>query len=121
MEYCKVIIAGSRTYNDYKFASNKIRFYLSQIPSNNITIVSGGAKGADAIGERYAKENKIPLKIFPANWEKFKRSAGFIRNTEMANYATHLIAFWDGKSKGTEMMIDIARLKKINTRIVYIK
>ncbi len=99
----KTIIAGCRTFTDYATAKQ----VLDKI--QNITeIVSGAAEGADSLGERHAKENKIPLKQFPADWDTYKKAAGPLRNKEMAIYADVLIAFWDGKSKGTKNMIEQA-------------
>jgi len=80
-------------------------------------VVSGGAKGADYLGEEYAKRNKIDLTIFPAKWDDFGRSAGYIRNSEMADYADALIALWDGVSKGTKHMIDLAKSKSLKVYI----
>ena len=79
-------------------------------------IVSGCARGADTLGKKYANDHNIPVKKFPAEWNKYGRSAGYIRNTEMADYADILVAFWDGKSLGTKHMIDTATKKGL---IVY--
>jgi len=109
----KLIIAGSRTFNDYDL----LKTNLSNL--NSITeIVSGTAKGADLLGERFAVENNIPIKKFPANWSKFGKSAGFLRNKEMAEYADTLIVFWDGKSKGTKHMIDLGHTNKLHVTVV---
>lgn len=103
----KVIIAGSRSFQDYPMLKKYADFKLSNI-KDTIEIVSGGAKGADSLGERYAKENGYSLKVFPADWERFGKAAGYMRNVEMARYADALLAFWDGKSCGTMHMIQIA-------------
>jgi len=79
----------------------------------DIEIVSGHANGADKLGERYAKENNLKLTLFPANWDLNGKSAGYIRNYEMAKYADVLIAFWDGKSKGTMDMISQANKRDL--------
>lgn len=110
----KVIIAGSRNFNDYTLVKNNCDVLLS-IAKETIEIVSGGARGADSLGERYAHENNLELKVFPADWDKYGKGAGFIRNKQMAEYGDALIAFWDGKSAGTKMMIDLA--KKINLKV----
>lgn len=107
----KVIIAGSRDITDYnlvKLAIIKSQFVIDEI-------VSGGAKGVDALGEKFAYENWISLKVFPANWDKYGKSAGYIRNEQMAKYADALVAIWDGKSPGTKHMIELA--KKHNLKI----
>jgi hypothetical protein len=106
----KVIIAGSRTINNYKLLKSAIEDSKFKIDE----IVSGVAKGIDTLGLRYAEENKIPVKCFPADWKKFKKKAGLIRNREMAEYADGLIAIWDGYSRGTKHMIDFAASKGLN-------
>jgi hypothetical protein len=103
----KTIIAGSRTFNDYEFLKESCKKY-------NITqIISGTAKGADVLGERYAKEFNIPLIKVPADWSLGKK-AGYLRNVEMSEIAEQLIAFNVNHSKGTEHMINIAKNKKLN-------
>ena len=102
----KVIIAGGRNFHDYELLCLKCDKALSQ--QLEVEIVSGTAYGADKLGERYANERGYSIKRFFPNWEKHKKSAGFIRNEEMAIYADALIAFWDGESKGTKHMIDLA-------------
>jgi hypothetical protein len=78
------------------------------------TVISGACpKGADKFGELYASLNNLPLILFPADWDKYKKKAGYIRNVEMANNAAALIAFWDGVSPGTKHMINIAKEKKL--------
>lgn len=78
-----------------------------------IKIISGMANGADSLAIRYADEHKLTKILFPANWKAYPRIAGFLRNNDMLSVATHLIAFWDGKSSGTKHMIDIAQEKGI--------
>jgi YspA, cpYpsA-related SLOG family len=97
----KVIVAGSRTITDYDKVVDAL-YYTNFSPRE---IVSGGAPGVDKLGEQYAIECTLGIKVFPADWEKHGRSAGFIRNKQMAEYADALIAVWDGKSRGTENMI----------------
>jgi glycerophosphoryl diester phosphodiesterase len=111
----KVIIAGSRTFNDAIFLFKKCNHALSSQP--DIIIVSGTSKGADEIGEEYAEAKRYPLKKFPADWDKYGKSAGYKRNEEMAMYADALIAFWDGKSKGTKHMIDIAHKYNLKVKV----
>ena len=110
-----IIIAGSRNFNDYNLLKTSCDNLLTQF--TNIEIVSGTARGADKLGERYAREKGYSIKEFPANWNLGK-SAGYIRNDEMAKYADMLIAFWDGTSKGTKHMIDLANKRGIKVEIV---
>ncbi len=106
----RVVIAGCRDYNNYDEAKVYIDFCLSNIrKENKIIIVSGGACGADAIGERYAEENGFEVEKHPADWQRYGRSAGPKRNREMAKISDYVICFWDGKSKGTKSMIGYAK------------
>ena len=101
----KTIIAGSRDITSPTYIPRAV----AQATNITITeIVSGGARGVDRLGEEYAKKRHIPIQVFPADWTKYGKSAGYIRNEEMAKYADALIAVWDGESKGTGHMIDLA-------------
>lgn len=117
----KVIIAGSRDFYDYSCAERQLLNYFKEhnLHSYQLEIISGGARGVDKIGEQFANKYNIKLTIFPANWEQYGKKAGYLRNLEMAEYCENgiLIAFWDGKSKGTKHMIDIAINKKLKVVI----
>jgi len=102
----KVIIAGGRDFCDIEELIKNADKLLTNIRKNHIEVVSGGAKGADRMGEVYANMRRYYLKVMKANWDEYGKSAGHIRNREMGDYADALIAFWDGKSKGTKGMID---------------
>ena len=112
----KVIIAGGRDFNNYELLREKCDIILSN--QQELVIVSGRVSGADSLGERYAKEKGYEMELFPADWKKYGKSAGYVRNSEMAEVAESLIAFWDGKSRGTKNMIDIAKNKGLKVRIV---
>ena len=117
----RVVIAGCRDYNNYDEAKEFIDSCLLRIrKENEIIIVSGGARGADALGERYAKENGFKIEKYPANWEKYGKAAGPKRNEKMAKVADCVICFWDKKSLGTKSMIDFAKEynKPIRIKIV---
>jgi len=103
-----LIIAGSRDYTDYTFIAAQIDRIVPTIGSPVTEIVSGGARGVDACGERYAAERSIPVTQFPADWHRHSRAAGPIRNREMAEYADYLIAFSSG-GPGTTNMIKTMR------------
>lgn len=83
----------------------------------SIVIVSGGCAGADLLGEQYARENGYSIDRYPAEWEKYGRKAGIMRNAVMADNADALIAYWDGISRGTKNMIDEARKRGLAVRI----
>lgn len=105
----KTIIAGSRTIEDYDIV-------LAAILASNFDItevVSGTAKGVDILGERFAEDIEIAIKKFPADWNKYGKRAGYIRNEEMADYADAAICVWDGESRGTQHMINIATKKNL--------
>jgi len=117
----KIIIAGSREFDNYDFLKSNmdVLFNLFGIDKEKeqIEIICGMCRGADMLGERFAKENNYAIKYFPADWDKYGKAAGVIRNEEMAKYAAEyededdegiLVAFWDGKSRGTKNMIDNA-------------
>lgn len=108
----RVIIAGSREFNNYDLLESTISNYLKE-NTNNVEIVSGTARGADQLGEQFAIKYGYQIRRFPANWNLYGKSAGPIRNREMAEYASDgqgiLFAFWDGKSRGTKSMINLAK------------
>lgn len=104
----KVICAGDRNYADYE----RVKTVLDRLHALlTITeIVSGGATGADALGEKWAEENGIDVRKFPAEWNLYGRAAGPLRNKEMAEYADFLVAFLKPGSKGTASMIEQAEM-----------
>jgi hypothetical protein len=110
----RVIIAGGRDIHDY----NLVLDAINECNFNIQAVVSGGAKGVDALGERYAESADVPLHIFEADWETHGRAAGPIRNRKMAENADALIAIWDGKSRGTKNMIETATKKGL---LVFVK
>lgn len=118
-EKFRVIIAGSRDFNDYNLLEEKCNFLLSEkVKTHDIVIVSGTARGADKLGERYAEEYGYEIDAHPADWDKYGKSAGYKRNTQMGEVADAVICFWDGVSKGTKHMIDIAKEKNLMLRVI---
>ena len=117
----KVIIAGCRDFADYELLKEKCDFYLQNKEKEDIVIVSGHASGADALGERYAQERGLQLETYPADWKVHGRAAGSIRNAKMASVAHTLIAFWNGKSRGTKNMIDTATKRGLKVSVVRYK
>ena len=115
----RVIIAGTRDFSDYQLLRDKCDAILSaKRQDSNIIIVSGTARGADRLGERYAKERGFQLRQFPADWLNDEKKAGPIRNAKMADNADALIAFWDGQSRGTKNMIETAKRKGLVIRTI---
>lgn len=119
MEEFKLIVAGGRDFNDYEKLNNEInRLLVNQLKNYDVHIVSGAASGADGLAIKYAALNNKQLWTFPANWDQFGKSAGYKRNVQMAEFSNGLLAFWDGQSKGTKHMIDIARRHGLSVRVI---
>lgn len=112
----KTIVAGSRGILNYMDVVNAIH----DAPWEISEVVCGGAVGPDSLGERWARVNNIPVKMMKADWNKYGKAAGPIRNTEMAEYADRAIVVWDGESPGSKHMIkEMNRLgKKVHVRVV---
>ena len=111
-DQARIIVAGGRDFTDYALLSETLDVILKRYTLREVQIVSGCCRGADALGERYAREHGIPVVRFPADWQAYGKAAGPIRNRKMAEYASEgegiLVAFWDGKSRGTASMIRLA-------------
>ena len=118
----RIIIAGSRDFENYEVVKTKAAAVIKAIkekePEAKIEIVSGGARGVDSLGERFAREYGYKLWRFPADWNAYGRAAGPIRNRQMLEFAMErnpvLIAFWNGASRGTSNMVDIAQDAKVS-------
>lgn len=122
-KFKKVIIAGSR---DFETEEHYLQLE-SQMDQLILTfglpdeIVSGAARGADRLGERYATANGIKITRFLPDWDRHPKRAGFLRNQDMGNYADTLVAFWDGHSKGTRHMIEYAIKQGLEVVLVLFK
>ena len=113
----KLIVAGGRDFKDYKRLCKILDNLLQNTKKEDIQIVCGGARGADDLGRDYGEDRDIDVKIFEADWDKYGRSAGYKRNVEMAKYSTHCVLFWDGVSKGTKHMLDLAKQYGLELRV----
>lgn len=118
MSTIRIIVAGGRKFANYELLAAKMDAFTKDLDFTDLEIVSGGARGADLLGERWALENEVPVMRFAAEWDRLGKSAGFRRNDQMREYATHLVAFWDGKSKGTRHMIALAARHRLKVRVV---
>ncbi|MFX4303025.1 DUF2493 domain-containing protein [Alicyclobacillus tolerans] len=103
-EALKIAIVGSRNFPHRE----KIEDYIKNL-DKDIIIVSGGARGVDAIAEQTARQLGLKTEIYPADWKKYGKSAGYRRNIQIAEALDRIVAFWDGKSKGTFHTIEIAK------------
>ena len=115
----RIAVIGSRSFYDYEYFKIEFKIFLEELSIKEYKIISGGAKGADAFGAKYAKENNKEIVEFLPDWEKYGKKAGFLRNNTIWDNADIGIAFWDGKSTGTAHSFEISKkqnkiLKVIN-------
>lgn len=122
-----IIVAGSRNFGAIDSSTeDKWRFVWAHLDAawgsrpDNPTLVSGGATGIDRCGELWAESRKVPVLQMPANWSRYGNIAGPIRNEEMATIADRCIVFWDGKSRGSKNMIDIALKRGLHLTVIRI-
>ena len=113
----RYIVAGGRDFADYE----RLHEVCNRLTGVGDVIMSGGARGADALGEKYALSQPeiVNLETYPADWDKYKKAAGYIRNHQMSLEADGLIAFWDGKSPGTKNMVEEAHKARLETHVYY--
>lgn len=107
----KIIIAGGRNITSYAAVLNAIA--ASGWRDEITEVVCGMARGVDLLGKRWADLRGIPVAHFPPNWREYGRRAGPLRNEEMAKYANALILVWDGQSRGSQSMLNIAKRYKL--------
>ncbi len=118
----RVVVAGCRDYTNYDEAKKYMDLCLSELMKKyEIIVLSGGCRGADMLGERFAREMNLKIERFSAQWDLYGRYAGLRRNNEMAQMGDYIICFWDGKSRGTKHMIETARKLNKPLRIKIIK
>lgn len=115
MELLRIGVIGSRGFNDYKLLKDTLDEYLDRV----FLIVSGGARGADMLGEKWANENSVKTLIIKPDWEKYGKIAGFLRNTDIVENSDLIIAFWDSMSRGTEDSIKKARDSGKEVKIIF--
>ena len=110
MKEFKLIVAGGRDFNDAALMARVLIDWADiDYADSAISIVSGMARGADALGYQFATTNGVRVYEFPAHWDDFGKRAGVIRNKQMGDFADGLLAFWDGQSSGTDHMIKYMR------------
>lgn len=106
MQPFQLIVAGGRNFSDTELFLKTMQRVEQDLSEYSVSLVSGMAKGADMMAWQFARHEGITCHHFPADWNKYGKSAGFRRNQEMADFSDGLVAFWDGKSHGTKHMID---------------
>ncbi len=116
----KIIIAGSRTITDYDIVDRAVfqaLFSWKKLYTDITEVFSGCARGVDILGEQWTVKYGKQLLLYPADWNKYGKKAGYLRNEKMAKHADGLVAIWDGKSKGTKHMINIAKKKGLKVYV----
>ena len=117
----RIAIVGSRTFTDYDKFHDLLMKALCEfkvnIATGAVTFISGGAIGVDSMAEQFCKQYSWPCKVIKPDWNRYGKSAGFIRNTEIVEDADLVLAFWDGESRGT---LDSIRKATLNKKPVYI-
>ncbi len=109
-----IAVVGSRNFTNYPL----VKDILDRFTVKSDILVSGGAKGADTLAERYATENGMEFVKFLDKWKKYGRQAGYLRNVKIVEMSEALVAFWDGESRGTKSSIDLAKKKGIKVYVV---
>lgn len=117
----RVIVAGSRGINDSTEVFGHLDKILVNLKEKNLEIVTGLASGPDTLGKEWAEKEAVQVAQFPADWDRFGKRAGFVRNQDMSWYGTHLIAFWDGESSGTKNMIETATRDGLTVKVITIQ
>lgn len=115
MENNRITVIGSRDFKDYIFLESRLFLYFNE----NDVLISGGARGADKLAESFADKHGFSKEIFLPDWKRYGKSAGFRRNITIIESCNFVIAFWNGKSKGTKHSIDIAEKKGKPVKIYF--
>jgi len=122
MDNFRVVVAGGRHFSDFTKLTLALDSALAAKKlTHNIVIVSGKARGADSLGEKYAKLRGYDVHEYPADWDKFGKSAGYKRNKQMASNSDASVVFWDGKSVGTKHMINLTKQVGNPIKVCYYK
>ena len=121
---CRIAIVGSRDFNNYEYLKFELLKYINKRLDSTVTprqpyervdleveIVSGGARGADTLAEKFANEFGFKTVIYKPDWDLYGKRAGFIRNAKIVDACDILFAFQINKSRGTQHSIDLAREK----------
>lgn len=117
----KLAIVGSRNFTDETLFETVLLRYLDELGNPDIEcIISGGAQGADTLADRWATDNYVPIKVYPADWNAHGKAAGPIRNELIINAATHVLAFPSKNGKGTQDTISRAQKKSLPLKVYYV-
>lgn len=112
----RIVVAGSRNVKDKAYVLSELDKILGPI-KDRIVIVCGECHGPDLFGREWAESNGVEVISKPADWDTLGKSAGYVRNAEMAKISQGLVLFWDGKSKGSKHMLDLALKERLQVKI----
>ena len=110
----RVAIVGSRDYPDL----STVRTYINTLLRPDDVVISGGARGVDSAAVQYAQERGLAVEVYPADWDRHGKTAGFIRNQTIVDNADYVVAFWDGRSRGTMDTVNKAQAKGLPYEVV---
>lgn len=113
----RIVVSGSRDYPNKEQVLDWLERNVS--PFTNDTVVVGGARGVDRWAQTWAEDSGIPVDVYPAEWDRLGKVAGYVRNVEMIDGAQRVVCFWDGESPGTKHAIDIALAKRKPLEVVF--
>ncbi|MEH7419555.1 SLOG family protein [Neobacillus drentensis] len=114
---CRLIVTGSKNFNNYPLLKQKLDDFLKDKDSD-VVIVSGEADGVETLSEKYAVERFYDICCFPIHWTKYGKKAAFIRNELMFNFANNCLIFWDGKSNDTGYTVGAAKKYGIEYKVI---
>lgn len=116
----KLLVCGSRSIENDHWVFNKIDDYILELEFNrkDVTIIEGAARGVDLSAKRWAQTHGLEILEYPAEWDKYGRSAGYIRNDIMVRECDYCLILWDGESKGTRHDIDLCKKYHKNYNVV---
>lgn len=114
----KLMVCGSRTITDKDWIFKQIEDYIKELKAEDLVIIQGLAKGVDIIAKEWAENHNIKTLDFPAEWDKYGKSAGFKRNVTMVDECDCCLILWDGVSLGTKHDITLCKSKNKPHKIV---
>lgn len=115
-----IAVVGSRDGWEYEHVARVLdTLFMTTYNHERVRMISGGACGVDTFAEQYAQFYGVEFQVFKPNWDRWGKSAGYIRNSEVVDAADIVVAFWDGKSAGTAHTINTARINGKTVMVHY--
>ena len=114
----KIAIVGGRNFKDYESMKTTLELFFEENNISCSSVISGGARGADTLAEKFAEENSLEMIVFKPDYEKFGRAATLKRNTQIIENADTVFAFWNGLSRGT--YDSIKKAEKLSKKLIIV-